>query len=47
MNANSPIDFNLGPGDHRYKVKPFSTGKLMILPMIGPAFDLGGPHGTF
>ncbi len=29
MNANSPIDFNLGPGDHVYRVTPFNGGKLI------------------
>jgi hypothetical protein len=38
MNANSPLDFNLGPGDHRYRVKPFSTGKFIsgfLLTLVG------------
>lgn len=38
MNANSPIDFNLGAGDHNYRVKPFSTGKFVggfLLTLVG------------
>ena len=45
MNANAPIDFNLGAGDHRYRVKPFSTGKFVsgfLLTLLGGSAAIAG-----
>lgn len=45
MNANGPVDFNLGPGDHRYRVKPFSGGKFaggLLLTLVGGSAAIVG-----
>ena len=45
MNHNDPVDFNLGPGDHRYSIKPYSTGKFIsgfLLTLVGASAAIVG-----
>jgi hypothetical protein len=45
MNANTPIDFNLGPGDNVYRVRPFSGGKFVsgfLLTLLGGSAAIVG-----
>lgn len=45
MNANTPLDFNLGPGDHKYRITPFSGGKFLsgfLLTLVGGSAAIVG-----
>lgn len=45
MNANGPVDFNLGSGEHSYRIKPFSGGKFaggLLLTLVGGSAAIVG-----
>jgi hypothetical protein len=47
MNANGSVDFNLGPGDHAYRIKPFSGGKFVggfLLTLVGGTAAMMGTN---